>query len=449
MKNDCVEFLRAKARRIDGGDLEANQARRTDGGGLGANQPRRIDGGDGAVTGADGRAKACRPDMFRKSLRNANINYSSGWFFVTSQVAHNKSIFGAIVGETVVLNDLGQRVWEYWQGLPTKYPELEVFESVLMPNHFHALIRIHYRATNREHHLGFLMSRFKGGAGYIYGKMRRAGLVEDIGEHLWQFDYWDDLVTSDDEFAAQAKYIHENPANWSRDRYGVCTSYHFGNLDLLNGPRIAFVASQGFYASELRPRKVWEKRAKARRTDEGGLEANQACRADGGGSGANQARRADGGGSGANQARRTDEGGLEANQARRSDVDGASSMRAASAANTPIIISTFTSAQEREALRRALSKGKRIIQVIPQGIPPESELSPELATACREGRALLLSPQQSGSRLNKKVATWCNEYVLRHADEIWVGDISPNGMLHAMIKGLGKFISNNSKESGK
>ena len=144
-----------------------------------------------------------------------------------------------------------------------------------------------------------------------------------------------------------------------------------------------------------------------------------------------KAHRSDGGGAGANQADRW------AN-ARRSDGGGPSSPRAASAANTPVVISTFTSAQEREALRRALSKGRRIIQVIPQGIPPESELSPELASACREGRALLLSPQQSGSRLNKKVATWCNEYVLRHADEIWVGDISPNGMLHAMIRGLGR-----------
>ena len=406
------EILRAKARRTDEG-LGANQARRTEEGGEGANQ-------------------GCRTDMFRKSLRNANINYRCGWFFVTSQVAHNKSIFGAIVGEKVVLNDLGQKVWKYWQGLPAKYPELEVFESVLMPNHFHALIRIHYRATNREHHLGFLMSRFKGGAGYIYGKMRRAGLVEDIGEHLWQFDYWDDLVTSDGEFAAQAEYIRENPVNWSRDRYGACTSYHYGNLDLLNGPRIAFVASQGFYASELRPRRIWGRqdvRAKTRRTDEEGLRA--------------KARRSEEG-LGTNQARRSDEG-LGANQARRTGGDGASSMRAASASavNNPIIISTFTSAQEREALRRALSKGKRIIQVIPQGIPPEGELLPELAAACREGRALLLSPQQSGSRLNKKVATWCNEYVLRHSDEIWVGDISPNGMLHAMIKGLGKFSNNN------
>ena len=35
--------------------------------------------------------------------------------------------------------------------------------------------------------------------------------------------------------------------------------------------------------------------------------------------------------------------------------------------------------------------------------------------------------------LNKKVATWCNEYVLRNADEVWVGDISPNGMLSSML----------------
>jgi hypothetical protein len=124
-------------------------------------------------------------------------------------------------------------------------------------------------------------------------------------------------------------------------------------------------------------------------------------------------------------------------------------MRAALAvAEAPILISTFTSAQEREALRCALAKGRRIIQVIPQGIPPEGELLPALAAACREGRALLLSPQPPGSRLNKKVATWCNEYVLRHADEIWAGDISPNGMLQVMIKGL-KFINSNGKEDSK
>lgn len=312
---------------------------------------------------------------YHKSLRNPNINYRSGWWSVSIQVAKNKSILGAIVGDKVVLNELGLAVEAYWKGLPAKYPELEIFDFVVMPNHFHALLRIHYAPTNREHHLGFLMSRFKGGTSFIYGKMRRAGEVEDIGDGLWQRDYWDDLVSSEAEFKGWQKYIRENPANWSSDRYGACTAFSLGDTELLNRPRIAFVASQGFFASELRPRKVWVK------------------------------------------------------------AGTVVSKGAASAA--AVLISTFTSAQEREALRRALAKKRPLVAVFPAGIPAESALEPTLAAAIREGWALAVSPQASGSRLNKKIATWCNEFLLRNADEIWAGDLSPNGMLMQMLTGLG------------
>jgi hypothetical protein len=209
------------------------------------------------------------------------------------------------------------------------------------------------------------------------------------------------------------KYIKENPANWSRDRYGACMSYSFGNLSLLNEDCIVFVASQGFLAGALRPRKL---RAKARRTD---MDEGANC-----------------------GARRTDMGEAANRVARRSDIRTDTNRGArrcdmgenivADGFSRPLI-STFTSAQEREALRRALAKGRRVIQVIPQGIPPESEMLPVLLKACREGRALIVSSQPPLSSLNKKVATWCNEYVLRHAQEIWVGDISPNGMLNSMI----------------
>lgn len=320
----------------------------------------------------------------RKSLRNKGINYRAGWWAVTVQVAKNKSLLGAVVGERVVLNGLGRAVEEYWEGMPGKYPELELFDHVVMPNHFHALLRIHWRKGNRENHLGFLMSRFKGGTSFLYGKMRRAGEVEDIGERLWQRGYWDDLVSGDEEFAGWQKYIRENPARWSGDRFGACTAHLFGNEELLGARRIAFVASQGFGAGGLRARRV---------------------------------------------------GGRRLAEAGHFDVGGKSEGTASAG---PVLISTFTSAQEREALRRALAKGKRVIQVCPQGIPDESGLSPELLAACREGRALLASPQEPGSRLNKKVAAWCNEYVLRYADEIWAGDISPNGMLAALLQGLAR-----------
>ena len=315
------------------------------------------------------------PLYFHKSLRNPNINYRSGWWSVSIQVAKNKSLFGAIVGEKVVL---------------------------------YALLRIHFAPTNREHHLGFLMSRFKGGTAYIYGKMRRAGEIEDLGEHLWQRDYWDDLVTSENEFKGWQKYIVENPANWSSDRYGACTAYTMGDTELLNRPRIAFVASQGYYASELRPRRIWA--AEAARFDTcGGGASGTAARFDNGGGGV-----ASGAG------------------------DATFSERAALAA--PVLISTFTSAQEREALRRALAKKRPLVAVFPAGLPQESEMPAGLAAAIREGRALAVSPQAPGSRLNKKIATWCNEFLLKNAEEIWVGDISPNGMLAQMLAGLGHAV---------
>ena len=304
----------------------------------------------------------------RLSLRNAAINYRAGWWSVTVQVAKNKSILGAVVGDRVVLNALGQAVAASWRALPTRYPELEIFDFVVMPNHFHALLRIHWRAANCTHHLGFLMGRFKGGTSFLYGRLRRAGEIEDIGASLWQRDYWDDLVTSAAEFRGWQRYIRENPAHWSSDRYGACTAHVQGDAELLNRPRVAFVASQGFGAAALKPRKIWG--------NAGGGER--------------------------------------------------------------VLISTFTSAQEREALRRALARRRPLIAVFPAGIPAAGALGEGLAAAIREGRALAVSPQTPGSRLNKKIATWCNEFVLKNADEIWVGDLSPNGMLAQMLAGLGR-----------
>lgn len=82
---------------------------------------------------------------FHKSLRHKNIDYRRGKFFVTMQVAHNKSLLGVIVGETVVLNEAGRAVQVVLEGLPQKYPELELGEYVVMPNHIHMIVDIRFR----------------------------------------------------------------------------------------------------------------------------------------------------------------------------------------------------------------------------------------------------------------------------------------------------------------
>ena len=313
-----------------------------------------------------------RPRFYQHSLRNRNIDYRHGRFFVTIQVEHNKSLLGAIVGERSVLNELGEGVKAVLEGLPQKYAELEWGAYVIMPNHIHAIFDIKPRITNKENHLGFLVGRFKGASAFLYGKLKRAGRVADIGDHLWKLDYWDDLISSDDEYRGYERYIRNNPGNWTRDRWGAVTQYMLGEAALLDFPKRAFVASQGYDATDFTPRRI-------SLSEQGTL------------------------------------------------VPVSFEM---------VLISTFTSAQERAVLRRALADKRRLIHVCPQGIPAVESLSEAQRLALAEGRLLFISPQPGGSQLNKKVATWCNEYVLRQAREIWVGDISPNGMLEVLIDNL-------------
>ena len=309
---------------------------------------------------------------FYKHLRNKKIDYSMGRFFVTMQVEHNRSILGTIVGEECILNELGNAVQNELTSLPQKYPELELGAFIVMPNHLHAIFTIWERSTNKKNHLGFLVGRFKGATAFIYSKLKCAGKVQNIGEHLWQIDYWEDLISSTDELLHYERYIRNNPKNWSRDRWGAITTYMQGNKALLDLPKRAFVASQEFSAANLSPRRLPYSRH-----------------------------------------------GTSVPTSR----------------DMPLI-STFTSPQEREILRRALAKKRSIIHVCPQGIPTEQEFTPEQQQALVEKRLLFLSPQPQGSKLNKQVATWCSEYVLRHASEIWIGNITPNGMLDTMLSAL-------------
>ena len=322
----------------------------------------------------------------RPMLRNANINYSRGTFFVTMQAAFNKTIFGAIVGEKCVLNELGGAVEASLKSLGERYAGVEIDEFVVMPNHVHFLIKIGVaslcarpKKTGVDGHskidLGFVIGRFKSWISKLYRDMVAEGKAVDVGATPWQRDFWEKLVTTPEQLEGYRRYIRENPAKWTRDRFGAVTSYTFGNVALLNARLIGFVASQGAYTSELKPRQLWAR---------AGAEARHP----------NNAR------------------------------------------DKPPLISTFTSAQERAVFAKALASGRRFVKVCPGGIPLESELEPAVAAACNEGRGLLISPAPSGTGVNKQRAVWCNEYILKNAAEVWAGDITPGHTLASLIAAL-------------
>ena len=319
----------------------------------------------------------------RPQLRNGKINYRFGWFFVTFQVFENKSELGAIVGECCVLNALGEAVKNLIETLPKFNHEVFVDVFVVMPNHVHLILKIEDRSTNTEHHLGKIIGKLKSLAAREYRLLKEKGLVRDIGSKLWQANYWEKIITSHEQLEAIRTYIVNNPKKWSIDRFGPVTSHSLGNLDLLNEPFVAFVASQ-----------EGRQGVTALRTEIREWQGMTALR-----------------------------------------PESALGVRGCHAPQKMPVISTFTSSQERAILRKMISQGRRFIAVYPGGIP--KVLPDEIKNLVDSGNALLLSPVESGTGVNKQRAIWCNEYLIRRAQRVWCGYIKLGGALDSILKGIG------------
>jgi hypothetical protein len=265
-----------------------------------------------------------------------------------------------------------------------------------MPNHVHLILKIEDRPTNTDHHLGKIIGKLKSLAAREYRLLKEKGLVRDIGSKLWQANYWEKIVTSHEQLEAIRTYIVNNPKKWSIDRFGPVTSHSLGNLDLLNEPFVAFVASQEGRqgVTALRPEiREWQG-VTALRLENREVQDVTALR-----------------------------------------TESALGVRGCHAPQKMPVISTFTSSQERAILRKLISQGRRFIAVYPGGIP--KILPDEIKNLVDSGNALLLSPVESCTGVNKQRAIWCNEYLIRRAQKVWCGYIKPGGTLESILKGIG------------
>ena len=345
----------------------------------------------------------------RPQLRNGKINYRFGWFFVTFQVFENKSELGAIVGECCVLNALGEAVKNLIETLPKFNHEVFVDAFVVMPNHVHLILKIEDRPTNTDHHLGKIIGKLKSLAAREYRLLKEKGLVRDIGSKLWQANYWEKIITSHEQLEAIRTYIVNNPKKWSIDRFGPVTSHSLGNLDLLNEPFVAFVASQEGRqgVTALRPEIREVQGMTALRPEIREWQGVTAMRLE----------------------------NREVQGVMTLRTESALGVRGCHAPQKMPVISTFTSSQERAILRKLISQGRRFIAVYPGGIP--KVLPDEIKNLVDSGNALLLSPVESGTGVNKQRAIWCNEYLIRRAQKVWCGYIKPGGTLESILKGIG------------
>lgn len=159
----------------------------------------------------------------RRSIRLNGYDYSrAGAYFVTVCTKGRACLFGDIVHGLMVLNEAGRVVDECWKDIPSHFPQVELDEFVVMPNHIHGIVRImdavgakHLsplpsRRPGTSHTLGSVIRGFKIG---VTKWMRANTDVHDV----WQRNYHEHIIRDEASLNRIREYMANNPASWADD----------------------------------------------------------------------------------------------------------------------------------------------------------------------------------------------------------------------------------------
>ena len=167
---------------------------------------------------------------FRRSIRLPDYDYSQAGAYFVTLCSHRKAcIFGEIIDGDMRLNALGSIVSLQWQRTAHVRTSVKLDAFAIMPNHVHGILFIHvniirdtpYPSAKRdpkqkaELHsgsLGAIIGQFKSA---VTRQARRLEGMHDV--QIWQRNYYEHVIRSEESLYDIRKYIAENPSRWSDD----------------------------------------------------------------------------------------------------------------------------------------------------------------------------------------------------------------------------------------
>lgn len=196
--------------------------------------------------------------------RDAHTNYCEGYFHVTLNVRDEAPVLGFLRGcagvkdgeenaPRVVLSKLGEKVKERWEACATFYPDVELVEFQIMPEHVHCLL---YLKPGNRKHLGRFINGFMIGCTHGYwdvmgipwremteamGSARAHKGWQDAdhtrsyrGPALFMRGYNDVEAVTPEEVETKKRYIRENPMRrqlkgLNRDVFTIVRNQHSSN----------------------------------------------------------------------------------------------------------------------------------------------------------------------------------------------------------------------------
>jgi len=183
----------------------------------------------------------------RRSVRLGGFDYgTAGAYFITICTHQRDFLFGDVVDGKMRLNEFGVVVGECWHAIPDHFCHLELDMFIVMPNHVHGIITIienlsdvgathaspmhapQNRVTQERATHGSplrIMGPQKGSIGAIVGQFKsavtkRINILRDTpGVMVWQRNYYERIIRTDEELTDTREYIVNNPIRWHDDEH--------------------------------------------------------------------------------------------------------------------------------------------------------------------------------------------------------------------------------------
>ena len=166
----------------------------------------------------------------RRTIRFQAFDYSqAACYFVTICSKDNRCIFGHVVDTKMQLNSLGTIVEECLVAVPLHFNNTEIPVHSIMPNHLHAIVVLRAnastvgpaKASNKRAEafaapvIGSIPTIVRSFKSAVTRAARAAFRKPSLD--VWQRNYFERVIRSDDEFRKTWQYICENPARWDFD----------------------------------------------------------------------------------------------------------------------------------------------------------------------------------------------------------------------------------------
>ena len=155
------------------------------------------------------------PYPIRKKMRFTDFDYSAqGCYFITIVTNNRVCLFGTIQDGEMLLNDAGYMIANLYLTIEQKFSKVSCMDSVVMPNHFHCIL---YCDRENSNNIPKVLDYFKSitTVECING-VKTKGWAR-FYQHLWQRNYWDDIIWNGRQFDFVRNYIALNPSRWLQD----------------------------------------------------------------------------------------------------------------------------------------------------------------------------------------------------------------------------------------